>query len=68
MIITIAFILTALVTLLFVAVIVSSIGESRTIDVPPLFMFKALQPTRWYILYPSLIFQIWFWSDKFNII
>lgn len=33
---------------------------------PP--FYKQLDPTVWWLFYPSLLFQVWFWVDRLMVI
>jgi len=63
MIIQIWFTFTALISLIFAASVLTK-GE---ISFPSLFIFDWLDPRSWYIMYPSLAYQVWFWANHFNV-
>jgi len=43
-----------------------SLWADRTISWPPIIPTKWAEPGRWYFLYPSMFYQIWFWFSLYN--
>jgi len=61
---TAAFVFTLSVTILNVFRLVS-IMVGNSISMPS---WGVLSPTHGVFMYPSFLFQVWFWTDKLNII
>lgn len=57
------FVFTAIISILnLIAVVAYSLGNSLTFP-----RYGALDPTRWYFLYPCITFQIYWWSNYFQL-
>ena len=54
------FVFTAMVTVLNIAYLISMFAKNAFN--PP--HYKELDPRSWWLFYPCLIYQIWFWTDK----
>ena len=44
-------------------------GSESSLTLPPLlFNVDALKPTKWFIFYPTIFYQVYFWSSYFEVI
>lgn len=43
-----------------------SLWADSAISWPPLLAHKITNPNRWYLLYPSMFYQIWFWFNLYG--
>jgi len=70
MINTILFMITAPIVLINILMVFTIMfGSDKTLVLPPLLFNKVwTNPTRWYIFYPTIFYQVWFWANYFNII
>jgi len=66
MIIEIAFIFTACAIITgFFKMFGAMIGNGVTL--PAIIPFTEITPTHYIIMYPSVMFQVWFWSNKLGV-
>jgi hypothetical protein len=66
----ILFVFTAFIFIINMLKVISvTFGSSVSIELPPIIgNLPITTPTRWYIFYPTLIYQIWFWTNFLNIV
>ena len=61
--IEVAFVFTAAMLLLALTKIIPAMF-GKSVNLPHLIPFTSLTPTHYLILYPSAIFQVWFWTER----
>lgn len=62
-----AFIFTA--TMLIIALFkIIPLMWGRSVSLPMLVPFTGLTPTHFLVLYPSVMFQIWFWAERLGVL
>lgn len=66
----ILFLMTAPIVLVNLLMVLSVIfGSENKLTLPSLlFNIDALKPTNWYIFYPTISYQVYFWSSYFEVI
>ena len=66
----ILFLMTAPIVLVNLLMVLSvTFGSENNVTLPPLlFNVDALKPTKWFILYPTIFYQVYFWSSYFEVI
>lgn len=66
----ILFLITAPIVIVNLLLILSiTFGSERSLKLPPLlFNVDALTPTKWFIFYPAIFYQVYFWASYFEII
>ena len=66
----ILFLVTAPIVLVNLLMVLSvTFGSEKSLTLPPLLFNKKLtNPTRWYIFYPTIFYQVYFWSSYFEVI
>ena len=66
----ILFLITAPILFVNLLMILSiTFGSETNLTLPPLlFNIDALKPTNWYIFYPTIFYQVYFWSSYFEVI
>ena len=66
----ILFLMTAPIVILNLLMILSiTFGSESSLKLPPLlFNVDALKPTKWFIFYPTIFYQVYFWSSYFEVI
>jgi len=66
----ILFLITAPIVLVNLLMVLSiTFGSERILTIPPLlFNVDALKPTNWFIFYPTIFYQVYFWSSYFEVI
>ena len=67
MIIEIAFIFTAAMLVMALFRIIP-LAWGRGVQLPYLIPYSGLTPTHFLIMYPSLMFQIWFWAERLGVL
>lgn len=70
MINNILFLMTAPIVIVNLLMILSiTFGSESSLKLPPLlFNVDALKPTKWFIFYPTIFYQVYFWSSYFEVI
>ena len=66
----ILFLMTAPIVIVNLLMILSiTFGSESSLKLPPLlFNVVALKPTKWFIFYPTIFYQVYFWSSYFEVI
>lgn len=66
----ILFLMTAPIVLVNLLMVLSvTFGSENSVTLPPLlFNADALKPTKWFIFYPTIFYQVYFWSSYFEVI
>ena len=66
----ILFLMTAPIVIVNLLMILSiTFGSESSLKLPPLlFNVDALKPTKWFIFYPTIFYQVYFWSSYFEVI
>ena len=66
----ILFLMTAPIVLVNLLMVLSvTFGSENNVTLPPLlFNVDALKPTKWFIFYPTIFYQVYFWSSYFEVI
>jgi hypothetical protein len=66
----ILFLMTAPIVIVNLLMILSiTFGSESSLTLPPLlFNVDALNPNKWFIFYPTIFYQVYFWSSYFEVI
>jgi hypothetical protein len=66
----ILFLVTAPIVLVNLLMVLSiTFGSERSLTLPPLLLNRSLtNPTRWYIFYTTIFYQVYFWASYFEVI
>jgi len=66
----ILFLMTAPIVFVNLLMVLSvTFGSENTVTLPPLLFNKNLtKPTNWFIFYPTIFYQVYFWSSYFEVI
>ena len=66
----ILFLVTAPIVLVNLLMVLSiTFGSDKSLTLPPLLLNRSLtNPARWYIFYPTIFHQVYFWASYFEVI